>query len=96
MKATSGLDGKTNVDENKHKLVAKKAIPTFSDGTVLTNESKSKRKALSGIRGKVLVVDNIESAKNVVQLLTTKYKNFVHACDTEVFSKTLLGLFPFL
>ena len=95
--ATSGFDGKANVGGyiNKHKLVAKKVLPSFPDGTALTSESKSKRKALAGIYDKVLVVDSIDSAKNVVQLLTTKYKNFVHACDTEVFSKTLLALFPF-
>jgi DNA polymerase-1 len=85
-----------NISNTEHKLVAKKVVPSFPDGTILTSESKSKRKALAGIYDKVLVVDNIDSAKNVVRLLTTKYKSFVHACDTEVFSKTLLELFTSL
>ncbi|XP_051209078.1 DNA polymerase I A, chloroplastic isoform X2 [Lolium perenne] len=85
MEATSGLDGKTNVGyADKHKLISQKVVPSFPDRTFLTKESTSKRKTLAGVYDKVLVVDNIESAKNVVQLLTTKYRNFVHACDTEV------------
>lgn len=36
------------------------------------------------IYDQVLVVDDISTAKNVVHLLTTKYKDLIHACDTEV------------
>jgi len=50
----------------------------------LSKESTDARKALGTIYGKVLVVDNVESARAVVQLLTTKYRKFIHACDTEV------------
>jgi DNA polymerase I len=49
-----------------------------------SQESLDARKALSTIYGKVLVVDNVMSARSVVQLLTTKYRNYIHACDTEV------------
>ncbi|KAE8654238.1 DNA polymerase I A [Hibiscus syriacus] len=41
-------------------------------------------KQLARIYDKVLVVDNISAAKEVVLLLTTKYRHLVHACDTEV------------
>ncbi|XP_078180200.1 DNA polymerase I A, chloroplastic-like isoform X2 [Carex rostrata] len=33
---------------------------------------------------KIMVVNNIETARQVVQKLTTEYRDFVHACDTEV------------
>ncbi|XP_020195179.1 DNA polymerase I A, chloroplastic isoform X1 [Aegilops tauschii subsp. strangulata] len=83
--ATSEFDGNANVGyENKHKLFAKKVAPSSPEKISLTNESKSTRKALAGIYDEVLVVDNIDSAENVVRLLTTKYKSFVHACGTEV------------
>ncbi|XP_019055571.1 PREDICTED: DNA polymerase I A, chloroplastic/mitochondrial-like isoform X2 [Nelumbo nucifera] len=39
---------------------------------------------LSHIYKKVLVVDNIAVAKEIVRMLTTRYKDLVHACDTEV------------
>ncbi|XP_020243959.1 DNA polymerase I A, chloroplastic-like isoform X2 [Asparagus officinalis] len=42
------------------------------------------KEKLVGIYDKVLVVDNISKAKEVVKLLTTKYRDFIHACDTEV------------
>lgn len=50
----------------------------------LSQESIDARKALATIYDKVLVVDNVMSARSVVQLLTTKYRNYIHACDTEV------------
>ncbi|CAL9057631.1 unnamed protein product [Musa banksii] len=42
------------------------------------------REQLARIYDEVLIVDNISRAKEVVQLLTTEYKHFFHACDTEV------------
>ncbi|CAM9003863.1 unnamed protein product [Rhodiola kirilowii] len=42
------------------------------------------RKRLRTIYSKVLVVDNVHVAKEVVSKLTNEYKNLVHACDTEV------------
>ncbi|XP_042452291.1 DNA polymerase I A, chloroplastic-like isoform X2 [Zingiber officinale] len=33
---------------------------------------------------KVIIVDNVSTAKEVARLLITDYKNFIHACDTEV------------
>ncbi|KAF8660159.1 hypothetical protein HU200_057723 [Digitaria exilis] len=50
----------------------------------LSKDSIDARKALGTIYEKVMVVDNVKSARRVVQLLTTKYRNFIHACDTEV------------
>ncbi|KAE8725498.1 DNA polymerase I A [Hibiscus syriacus] len=41
-------------------------------------------KQLARIYDQVLVVDNISAAKEVVLMLTTKYRHLVHACDTEV------------
>ncbi|URE30155.1 PolI-like DNA polymerase [Musa troglodytarum] len=42
------------------------------------------QKQLARVYDKVIVVDNVSTAKQVARLLTTKYKNFIHACDTEV------------
>ena len=42
------------------------------------------QKQLARVYDKVIVVDNVSTARRVAQLLTTKYKNFIHACDTEV------------
>ncbi|XP_042037339.1 DNA polymerase I B, chloroplastic/mitochondrial-like [Salvia splendens] len=39
---------------------------------------------LSQVYEKVLLVDSIHAAREVVHLLTTQYKDLVHACDTEV------------
>uniref|UniRef100_A0A1D1XWU1 DNA-directed DNA polymerase n=1 Tax=Anthurium amnicola TaxID=1678845 RepID=A0A1D1XWU1_9ARAE len=41
-------------------------------------------KDITKIYDKILIVDTISAAKRVVQLLTTTYKNLIHACDTEV------------
>ncbi|XP_062192377.1 DNA polymerase I A, chloroplastic-like isoform X2 [Phragmites australis] len=84
--ATLELDDKAHDvdDEKEHKLITKKVVPSFSTKASLSKESANARKALAGIYDKVLVVDNIESARSTAQLLTTKYKSFIHACDTEV------------
>ncbi|KAL4619143.1 hypothetical protein ACB092_06G058600 [Castanea dentata] len=42
------------------------------------------RKRLTSIYDSVLLVDNITIAKEVVGMLTNKYRHLVHACDTEV------------
>jgi DNA polymerase I len=70
--------------KKEHKVIAKKMISSLPATESLSKESVNARKALAGIYNKVMIVDNIESARNVVQLLTTKYKSFIHACDTEV------------
>ncbi|XP_042394575.1 DNA polymerase I A, chloroplastic-like isoform X3 [Zingiber officinale] len=42
------------------------------------------KKQLAGIYDKILVIDNISTAKVVVQFLTKKYMKFIHACHVEV------------
>ncbi|GFZ07436.1 polymerase gamma 2 [Actinidia rufa] len=42
------------------------------------------RERLLRIYDKVLVVDNISKAREIVRMLTHKYRHRVHACDTEV------------
>ncbi|XP_010545542.1 PREDICTED: DNA polymerase I A, chloroplastic/mitochondrial [Tarenaya hassleriana] len=42
------------------------------------------RAKLRKIYDRVLVVDNVPTAKSVVAKLMNQYRNFVHACDTEV------------
>ncbi|XP_066332978.1 DNA polymerase I B, mitochondrial-like isoform X1 [Miscanthus floridulus] len=72
-------------DDNKEKkLVVKKVVSPLPTKAAFSEESLKARKALASIYDKVLVVDNIESARSIVKLLTTKYKSFIHACHTEV------------
>ncbi|KAK8450529.1 hypothetical protein SEVIR_6G042200v4 [Setaria viridis] len=80
------LDDKVHDGDDKKvkKPVVKKWVSSLPPKASFSEESVKARKALAGIYNKVLVVDNIESARTIVQLLTTKYRNFIHACDTEV------------
>ncbi|CAN6458083.1 unnamed protein product [Victoria cruziana] len=50
----------------------------------LGNYISDDRMKLSHIYDKVLVVDNVSTAKVVVEKLIGEYRYFVHACDTEV------------
>ncbi|KAI7753135.1 hypothetical protein M8C21_023412 [Ambrosia artemisiifolia] len=49
-----------------------------------TKDSTHLQKRLKSIYDKVLVVDDIIKAKEVVKKLTTQYRHHVYACDTEV------------
>jgi len=76
-------------DDNKEKkLVVKKVVSPLPTKAAFSEESLKARKALASIYDKVLVVDNIESARSIVKLLTTKYKSFIHACDTTTTTTT--------
>ncbi|CAA0813954.1 DNA polymerase I B- chloroplastic/mitochondrial [Striga hermonthica] len=48
------------------------------------SESEIARERLSQVYDKVLVVDGISAAREVVRMLTTQYNHLIHACDTEV------------
>ncbi|XP_066325911.1 DNA polymerase I A, chloroplastic-like isoform X2 [Miscanthus floridulus] len=80
------LDDKVHDGDVKKekKLVVKKVVSPLPTKAAFCEESLKARKALASIYDKVLVIDNIESARSIVKLLTTKYKSFIHACDTEV------------
>ncbi|RLM60798.1 hypothetical protein C2845_PM14G04030 [Panicum miliaceum] len=80
------LDNKVHDGDGKKvkKLVVKKRVSSLPTKASFSKESVEARKEVAAIYDKVLVVDNIQSARTVVQLLTTKYKNFIHACDMEV------------
>ncbi|TVU43034.1 hypothetical protein EJB05_09465 [Eragrostis curvula] len=74
-------------DDKAHhgdKLLTKSVVSSLPTTETFSKESANARQELESIYNKVLIVDNIESARNVVQLLTTKYKNFIHACDAQV------------
>jgi len=70
--------------KREKKLVVKKVVSPLPTTAAFSEESLKARKALASIYDKVLVVDNIESARSIVKLLTTKYKSFIHACHTQV------------
>ncbi|KAG2577070.1 hypothetical protein PVAP13_6NG079600 [Panicum virgatum] len=78
------LDDKVHDGKDKvKKLVVKKRVSSLPTKASFSKESMEARKEVAAIYDKVLVVDSMESARTIVQLLTTKYKNFIHACDTE-------------
>jgi len=54
---------------------------TSSEPQVSPREMREK---LIRIYDKVLVVDNVLKAREVVAMLTTKYRDLIYACDTEV------------
>lgn len=59
-------------------------VELFSKQPEFGAKESDLRKRLQTIYGKVLVVDSVHVAKEVVRKLTKKYKDLVHACDTEV------------
>jgi hypothetical protein len=85
-----------NLDQSRPGLCStdnsqKVAQPSVStDGLVKTSTSNEAscqpdlHERLNSIYDSVLVVDNVTIAKEVVQMLTNKYRHLVHACDTEV------------
>ncbi|KAG2581415.1 hypothetical protein PVAP13_6KG042400 [Panicum virgatum] len=70
--------------KREKKLVVKKVVSPLPTKAAFSEESLKARKALASVYDKVLLVDNIESARSIVKLLTTKYKSFIHACHTQV------------
>ncbi|CAL5025194.1 unnamed protein product [Urochloa decumbens] len=70
--------------EDENECLPKETVQPSPARAPLSKESIDARKALGTVYEKVLVVDDVKSARRVVQLLTTKYRNFIHACDTEV------------
>ncbi|XP_073151319.1 DNA polymerase I A, chloroplastic/mitochondrial-like isoform X2 [Henckelia pumila] len=70
-------------------MISRNSVSTDRDDEIITEnivttEATELRKRLSKVYDKVLVVDSITSAKQVVNMLTNQYKNRIHACDTEV------------
>ncbi|KAF6136840.1 hypothetical protein GIB67_030125 [Kingdonia uniflora] len=75
------LNGKSVTTSENLGGMCTELINSKQKGSVLPLTDREK---LSHIYEKVLIVDNIPAAKKIVELLTTKYKDLVHACDTEV------------
>ncbi|KAM7492692.1 hypothetical protein LguiA_035613 [Lonicera macranthoides] len=65
------------MEETNHRIGETKPIPRNA-----ANQESHER--LSQIYDKVLVVDHISVAKDIVEKLTNQYSHLVHACDTEV------------
>ncbi|PIN15369.1 DNA-directed DNA polymerase [Handroanthus impetiginosus] len=75
---------KNRTDSNNRKTSNSISEP-FSE-TVAASEGAELRERLSQVYDKVLVVDSIIAAREVVSMLTSQYKTLIHACDTEVAS----------
>lgn len=81
------LSGKPfeETEETNHRIGETKPIPRNA-------ANQESRERLSQIYDKVLVVDNISVAKDIVGKLTNQYSHLVHACDTEACFLTFLCL----
>ncbi|KAL2496152.1 DNA polymerase I B [Forsythia ovata] len=62
----------------------KKPAVNITHSKKTTPEAKQIHESLGRVYTKVLVVDSISSAKEVVSMLTNEYRYLIHACDTEV------------
>lgn len=72
-------------DENEDS--ARKSVhKVLTSTTGLKSTTLDLKERLLQVYDKVLVVDNISLAKEVVNKLTTQYEDLVHACDTEACS----------
>ncbi|KAL3639950.1 hypothetical protein CASFOL_014918 [Castilleja foliolosa] len=55
----------------------------YQDFKIAASGGSEIQKRLSQVYDKVLVVNCVDAARDVVKMLTNEYKNLVHACDTE-------------
>ncbi|CAN8288344.1 unnamed protein product [Cochlearia groenlandica] len=85
------VDVKLEVDVKPKRLVSEKSSAIVSDESLITIPKVEKaaehskiRENLEKIYEKVLVVDNVSAAKDIVAMLMNQYRNLVHSCDTEV------------
>ncbi|CAI9773443.1 unnamed protein product [Fraxinus pennsylvanica] len=83
----SKIGNELGIDEIKNNAGYHKCIVAdIANGTQIeqiTRESKNTFERLRTVYDKVLVVDSISAAREVVGLLTNQYRHLVHACDTE-------------
>ncbi|PIA63953.1 hypothetical protein AQUCO_00201341v1 [Aquilegia coerulea] len=88
-KENSNKDVHSNGSSRRHletaeRNSASKGVAKFDHTQKPKAISTDHRKNLSRIYDEVVVVNSISEAKKVVRLLTTEYRDLVHACDTEV------------
>ncbi|KAL0864479.1 hypothetical protein Bca101_043597 [Brassica carinata] len=87
----SDVDVRLQGDGKPKPLVSGKASGKASNVNPVTiskveknNEPSKVRANLRRIYDKVVVVDTVPAARNIVAKLVDQYRNLVHACDTEV------------
>ncbi|KAF5461079.1 hypothetical protein F2P56_020903 [Juglans regia] len=79
-----------SADASRNSEEIKQTSSGFTNGLIKTatseqtNHQSDLHKRLGSIYDGVLVVNNVSVAKEVVRVLTNKYRHLVHACDTEV------------
>ncbi|KAM7250748.1 hypothetical protein ACFE04_022631 [Oxalis oulophora] len=84
--AKTNINGYTQRANTTEKFTARTAAYNVQPAGVVNYDEKVSgiHQRLHSIYNKVLVVDNIAVAKEVVKMLTGQYRHLVHACDTEV------------
>ncbi|KAM7504160.1 hypothetical protein LguiB_003064 [Lonicera macranthoides] len=83
IKAINKIQGDTAVGKSAADARETYIVP-INGAEAKSVEQTDLRERLNLLYDKVLVVDNISIAKEVVEKLTNEYKHLVHACDTEV------------
>ncbi|XP_050941666.1 DNA polymerase I B, chloroplastic/mitochondrial-like [Cucumis melo] len=80
--AANGIKGSVDVEKLSKGIINGSGTKvTEAPATTCKPDIKER---LNGVYDSVLVVDSVSAATEVVSMLTTKYRNLVHACDTEV------------
>uniref|UniRef100_A0A0A0L6C2 DNA-directed DNA polymerase n=2 Tax=Cucumis sativus TaxID=3659 RepID=A0A0A0L6C2_CUCSA len=80
--AANGMEGSVAVEKMSKRIINGSGTKVMEAPATACKPDIKER--LIGVYDSVLVVDSVSAAKEVVSMLTTKYRNLVHACDTEV------------
>lgn len=85
-KVRKGIDSGPSKDEVSTVIEMEKSVVKVSDSKAATpvDSKEDLRKTLNKIYDKVLIVNSVSKANEVVRMLKGEYKHLIHACDTEV------------
>lgn len=92
--AANGIKSGVPVEEFSKMTIAESG--TKMREALATDQKPDIKERLNGVYDSVLVVDSVSAAKEVVSMLTVKYRNLVHACDTEVLKSYFISLVTYL
>lgn len=73
------IDDAVKMDKKSKKSLK----PGGEQGWAVEREKEINTKKILRVYDSVVVVDNVTKAREVVGMLTTKYRDLIHACDTE-------------
>lgn len=92
--AANGMEGSVAVEKMSKRIINGSGTKVMEAPATACKPDIKER--LIGVYDSVLVVDSVSAAKEVVSMLTTKYRNLVHACDTEVLKSYSIFILCFM